>query len=312
MTRPLVHIGYHKTGSTWLQKRVFENEQMGFLHPIGHMQLEQIIAHPHPLDFDFESVSGIIQGAMREAEARHLTPAFSSERFAGAMFSGGHDSTIIADRLVKLFPNAHILIIIREQKKIIQSFHNQYIKEGGTLSLRRFVQNRNPRLQANFRYEHFMYDRLIRYYQNLFGAESVLVLPFELFEKAPETFVQRIYAFCEMPLPVDTGSLQYDVVNPGLAAATLRFLRMFNSVVTFPASVHVSSPILVSKRTYRWLSVGRYVVPHLVPKRIQDRMKRRDLEQLTQLIKDLYAESNTITEQLSGLDLAAYGYDVAR
>ena len=30
---PLIHIGYHKTGTSWLQKHVFLNEEAGFSTP---------------------------------------------------------------------------------------------------------------------------------------------------------------------------------------------------------------------------------------------------------------------------------------
>ena len=29
----LIHIGYHKTGSTWLQQRVFDNADIGYCVP---------------------------------------------------------------------------------------------------------------------------------------------------------------------------------------------------------------------------------------------------------------------------------------
>ncbi|MGB5311120.1 MAG: hypothetical protein WBN38_03550, partial [Polyangiales bacterium] len=35
MCVPLLHLGYHKTATTWLQNAVFSDEDLGFISPWG-------------------------------------------------------------------------------------------------------------------------------------------------------------------------------------------------------------------------------------------------------------------------------------
>ena len=48
-------------------------------------------------------------------------PVISHERLSGYPHSGGHDSKEIAHRLAAVFPNAKVVIVIREQKSMILS-----------------------------------------------------------------------------------------------------------------------------------------------------------------------------------------------
>ena len=42
---PLVHIGYHKTGTTWLQQHVFTNSALGFTSPVAiTTMMERLVA----------------------------------------------------------------------------------------------------------------------------------------------------------------------------------------------------------------------------------------------------------------------------
>jgi hypothetical protein len=84
---------------------------------------------------------------------------------------------MIADRLRALFSDARILICIREQKKVILSCYNQYIKKGGAISISSYLNVSDRTRVPLFDFRHFMYHRLISYYQQIFGRDRVLVLP---------------------------------------------------------------------------------------------------------------------------------------
>jgi hypothetical protein len=55
----LLHVGYHKTGTTWLQKFLFNNGDYGFVSPMSIKDMMDFIALPNPLDF-----SGDLPGGM--------------------------------------------------------------------------------------------------------------------------------------------------------------------------------------------------------------------------------------------------------
>ena len=54
--RPLVHIGYHKTGTTWLQNHLFARQDAGFFVPFDRKTtLNRILIEPYPLVFDADA-----------------------------------------------------------------------------------------------------------------------------------------------------------------------------------------------------------------------------------------------------------------
>src|SRR5690606_15618300 len=49
-----------------------------------------------------------------------------------------------------------------------------------------------------FTLDYFRYDRLIMHYVELFGRENVLVLPYELFQRDPRDYMNRLAIFADV------------------------------------------------------------------------------------------------------------------
>ena len=160
MTAPLIHIGYNKAASTWLQKRFFKNPKTGFQWTRkGPGTGVTALASARPLEFSVEKSRAIFAAELESARAKGLTPVVSLERLAGHPFSGGFDSKELAHRLTGVFPGARFLAVFREQKSMIVSTFKQYVKAGGTSSLERFIdppRHRHVRL-PQFDLHHFEY-----------------------------------------------------------------------------------------------------------------------------------------------------------
>src|SRR5687768_14246983 len=120
----LIHIGYHKTGSTWLQRHLF-NTGTGFSTPVNKHVARQKIVEPNALDYDVETTRMFFESAFEVAIEHGQVPVISCERICGSPHGGGYDSKEIADRLFETFPKAKILIVIRQQQAMILSTYNQ-------------------------------------------------------------------------------------------------------------------------------------------------------------------------------------------
>src|SRR5215204_551922 len=194
--RPLLHIGYHKTGTTWLQRHVFGDYGTGFSQLGGAQRLIAV----DPFDFRPKRIRKQMERKMGQAQAQGLVPVLSSERLSGEPHFGGYDSELIADRLATVFPNAKVLVIVREQTSMFLSIYKEYIRRGGAASLRQYLATpRDGYWLPQFRFEFLEYHRLITRYQDLFGAESVMVLPYELLRRQPTTFLGQIGEFVSVP-----------------------------------------------------------------------------------------------------------------
>lgn len=301
--RPLLHIGYHKTGTTWLQKRVFPDESAGFSYVGDPRAVLRNFFPPNPFDFDPAVARRRFRGRVDAAEARGLVPVISHERISGSPYAGGHDSRTTADRLGVVFPKARVLVTVREQADMILSVYKQYVQWGGAASLPKFLSpppgvNRLP----VFRHAFYEYHHLIGYYRDLFGDENVLVLPYELLRSRPGEFLESIDDFLGIPAAEPV----LDRANVSLSALSLALKRRANRF--FVRDGLNPAPFFDVGRANKILSRACRRLDEVVP---SDLLKRHDLRWrrfVEREVGDRYAESNAITARMTGIDLGAFGY----
>lgn len=220
---PLIHIGYHKTASSWLQANLFEGH--GFKKYLSQVEIRDRIILPNALDFDVASVRDHYDSLLGDEVS-----VISNERLCGNPHSGGYDSKELADRLYACFPEAKVLIVVREQLSAILSTYIQYVRVGGPCSIQDYLEppNRNQSVLPLFDYQHFDYTRLVKYYYGLFGRENVLVLPFELFKQNPADFCLKITDLVGLPQAQDLPYVQ--AANKRISSLSSIFLRQSNKL----------------------------------------------------------------------------------
>lgn len=170
----LLHIGYHKTATTWMQRRLFQPDH-GFRQLASHQEIFDHIVRPHGLRFDPVPMRALI-AERSKALAPGEVPVLSSEILSGHPFQGGHESDVYAQRLQAIAPEARILVSIRAQLRILPSVYMQYVLRGGTMPYDLFFDGTSEPGYFGFTDQHFDYDLLVAQYQSLFGAENVYVL----------------------------------------------------------------------------------------------------------------------------------------
>lgn len=194
----LIHIGYHKTGTSWLQKKFFENPITG-INSIAKYKDRPKWVTEFIKPFYLYDESKVLD-YFDECYNPDKLNVFSLERLAGYPSTGGYDSLEITQRLKSLFPNAKILIVVREQFSMIKSHYIEYLKANGTAKLeelltpKRFYLIRNPVFQLSY----FNYINLINEYDKLFSKDNVLVIPYELMRENPAKFIENICEFCQI------------------------------------------------------------------------------------------------------------------
>lgn len=228
MTRHLLHIGYPKAGSTYLQRWFESHPQLAFE--------DGGIA-------GFRSVYAIAQAAA-SSRAEPLVRVTSCEALASPGEDAGRTSidydtyrrfdmadaqTRACSTLASLFPGAMVLIVTRGFRAVILSALSQYARSGGDLDVAELIgkADRDHDLTVVFHY-----DRLIAEYQRAFGAANVLVLPFELLRDDAGAFLRALAA----PLGIDAHAAPRERVNEGLSPVELywyprltRFVRRLRS-----------------------------------------------------------------------------------
>lgn len=308
----LLHIGYHKTGTTWLQQYLFSSRAHGFISPLSTAEMMDRIVLPHPLDFSASECREGIERRLGEITSDGLTPVLSNERFSGHPHSGGYDSKVLADRLKEMFPTARVFMCIREQEQAILSSYNQYIRTGGAISIASYLNVAERSRVPLFDFRHFMYHRLIGYYQSIFGKQNVLVLPFRLFTQDTSRYVSSIIEFATgRPARVDLSSLPAsDRSNRSITGFDLVILKMVNYIIGTRNSINQFSLLPMSRERTRSLFRLVQKVDPLFPG-FANRAIVADLRKtVSDMVGERYRESNRITSGLIGMDLAQYGFQV--
>ncbi|MGI9413032.1 MAG: sulfotransferase [Hyphomicrobiales bacterium] len=318
--RPLIHMGYHKTGTSWLQVYLFGRDDRGFmpLAPQGIPKPKTRAKYLGKYFYDdgggrllppFESRIGEVRDFLSGLDLScGRVPVISSEGLAGNPHFGGAGSKDIANRLMEAFPQARIFIVIREQVSMILSTYFHFLRKGGFLTLPDYLGEHFGARVPRFTPAHYRYDRLIGYYQQLFGADNVLVQTYETFCKEPETFVRTLGDFSGADLPLD---LEYErPINEGLPRVVEYHTRHLNPLVR-RASLNGYSTLSPSdandirRNGLIWL---RKCLAKAVPEGSERKFVSRVRSEIQETVAGYYTESNNRTAELTGLDLTALGY----
>ncbi len=300
----LLHIGYHKTATTWFQDTLFA-QHPGFATPLEYKQIARTFVWPHPLHFDAKAARKKCLGELKKAWKSDGVPVLSAERLSGNPTSGGFDSKDIADRLRATFPEARVWIQIREQAAMVGSYYKQYVQEGGTASLHRMLAGDDVLKRIpQFRMEHFDYGPLIRHYQDLFGPDRVLVTLYEEFRANPAAIIGRVCDFAGAPRPqgdLPTAKRR----NVSFSDRSTRILRATNGLFAHPYVDQRPAVRLPGRRVPRMLlrALDRAWGKKAGGNRIQ--------LQARQLVGTHYAASNAALEKQLGIELEKWGYPVA-
>ncbi|MDD3687638.1 MAG: sulfotransferase [Tenuifilaceae bacterium] len=289
------HIGYPKTASTWLQEKLFPNLKK--IQYIGNRETGRFFFESDAFLFNPEDVYQHLK-CYTEA-SRYL---FSSELLSTPINYGWHNGTIsktCADKIKITFPAAKILIFIRNQQSLAASAYQQYIKNGGTYSIKHFLYN------SHFSCNHLLFDGLISYYDMLFGKENVYIFFFEDFVKNPRGFVE---SFCNLfGFEVDVDTLDFNIVNRGLRVGfipLIRFLNLFHAkpvgrkrmVLKLPKFVGIINRLIKPLNQFRIF--GNFA-------KYQNILDNKDIE----YFRKTFAESNNkLARRVSYEKLKEHGY----
>jgi hypothetical protein len=143
---PILHVGYHKTGTTWLQRSFFPRARgLTLVTPLA-IRCELLV--PSLVAFDPKRArASLLDGCSDRL-------VVSEEELSGNLHTGGLHGAFseeLAARLHAAFSEGRVLVFIRNQTRMILSAYKQYIKSGGTHRIRRFLQpSRSPHKTPNF------------------------------------------------------------------------------------------------------------------------------------------------------------------
>lgn len=297
------HIGYHKTASSWLQQVYFP----------AHPAIAMIADSANPWDdpmlrcliatsdrkFNSHLCSDVLNQKIVALEMRgggKCVSLVSAERLSGHPISGGFDSFRIAERIHCVAPEARIVMVIREQIKMISSVYKQMVSEGYPGRFDDMLHSRNWKT-VGFDPGFYEYDILIDKYHSLFGRHNVLVLPYELMCIDSGEFVRQLCSFLDVAV-IDPPKNE-QTINRSLPASRLNVIRFMNR---FRRSELNPYPVFNIPEKMRKLLM-KLIAVALRKSAVQQHFMT---DEQRVWIADYYKESNERLSKLVGIDFSDY------
>lgn len=193
---PLIHIGFHKTGTSWFQLVLYP--LVTSHHLVDRDIVRSTFMGSDAFDFDAAQAREKLQKL-----SKAQPPLICEEDLSGILHIGGastYVAKVLAARLQETLRDAHVIVFVRAQPDAAASWYAQYVREGGTASPRRYFfpdeylfPGRNmPFKIARFDFSQLNFSGLIQEYDRLFGRDRVHIFAYEEFVSDPRAVLARL------------------------------------------------------------------------------------------------------------------------
>lgn len=191
--KALIHVGLHRTGTTYLQTRMFPQiEGVRYAEKPSSREIEQLGAERHDRRPLLISHEGLL--------ARKRDGVTRPGRLA---------------RLAVLFPDAVPVLTVRRHDRWVRSLYVYHLNKGDRRSFKTFLRDREP----------LTFMPHVRLLETFFGRPPLVLFQEELGE-APEATVQMLAGWMDRPL--GPARRRRGRVNRGLSEAGLRWVLSLN------------------------------------------------------------------------------------
>ena len=187
----LIHIGFPKAASTFLQEWFVQHPELCFnpgglagFHDI--YQICRYAAADEELKYKYfvTSSENIIFPRLRTG----LNPVYG-RGIDNLRNSYADPQRKVCQILKDIFPGSRILIITRGFKSFILSGYSQYLKSGGNLSFEYLLESPGKK---NNSYLTIDYNYIYKLYADAFGEENLIILPYEMLRDDKQKFIHSI------------------------------------------------------------------------------------------------------------------------
>jgi hypothetical protein len=318
------HIGFPKSASTTLQKQLFDkHSQINFMgiYPTKNIgqdtdeknidtlyiqnkslqEFHNCLTNLEGIEYQFSEVEKYfseVKDLLSDAEIN----LFSNERFASVLFAH-KDRAEKAKRIKQFFPDAKIIIIIRNQIDIIKSQYRDHPFDPRSLysnqksvTIDEWVKRDFKNYDISF-VKSIEYYKLVKYYSELFGQENVGVFLFEELVQDIESFSSQISEFLNINEKETKKLLNSKHENDGVSQ-NLNNYRKFKSKVS-----GMVPQVLKQSKIVRNLD-------QILFKKLQKGKKQKVemSDAIQQKVYKYYNEQNQLLAKEYNLELKKYGY----
>lgn len=280
MSGHLLHIGYPKAGSTYLQRWFAAHPQLAYreggiagFHDVYQIARDGAATGDEPL----YRVTSMESLSIPTADAGEMIVDYDGRRAIDAVAAQLRVCRVLAN----LFAGAVVLIVTRGFGAVLLSTYSQFVRSGGYIDLNDLIAAaRSGELDLVAPWD---YDRLIAAYMEAFGADNVIVLPYELLRDDAGAFTGKLVD----RLGIEPFTPNFGRVNESLSPAemywyprfarlalALRSRRLFGGFVRLSFANRLRRPIALLEKLWPGRTVSAAMIPDDVLEPFRGRAER--------------------------------------
>ncbi|MFH7320742.1 sulfotransferase [Desulfurivibrio sp. D14AmB] len=299
----LIYAGFPKTASRWLLANLWDAPSSGF-ELVGSMDaVARDFILNNPFDFNPHEPRKCYGNLISAAVERGLIPVLHHEGISAQLFTPAPPDPRPFEQIKATFPGCRVIIAVREQRRMLLSWYTHNVKLGLGVPPTKYLTETAPGITPFFRYDVFEYHKIVAYLYSLYGKDRVLVIPYEMLRADRDQYLATIYKFSGVERknfsPVESE------VNVGLRPAETSMIAWLNK--WFASDWPRPRP---SSRLRNRLVRGTRYMCRFFPDGVDDRIKKHAEKAVEDAIQDRYQKSNRALQELTGIKLSQYGYDL--
>ncbi|MCU4165573.1 hypothetical protein [Carboxylicivirga caseinilyticus] len=302
----VIHIGYHKTGTTFLQNNIFsKTKEINYLgQPFVNMDIKkffQDLKDCHDLLFDKNVFIQRFDRIIANIDQPGKPTLISLESIHSGIDWWGRELVVMANRIRQVFPNAKILIGIREQTSYIESLYKEYIVHGGRINWNYFLYHSHY-----FKYHllpKLYYDKVIELYYYLFKKDNVHVYLHEELKNDANNTLTLINRF----IGINKSNFEITSVYEGMSKKQSELVRFINSIFVIDSSeeCHLrNGRYLDFSRSKKRRKIIKWIRSNLALNSKSKYVTSKDLN----FIQELFKDSNSRLSKILNKELTLHGY----
>ncbi len=305
----LIHLGYHKTATTFWQQQVFKSASFNL---IDRKQVQQQLLSKTPYSYKSNQFNQWLEKHLVAGQINVI----SDEEFSGNIHTGGNGRSItyeVIERLSKItVADVYVLVFFRAQPAMIESCYRHYVKNGGCFKLKDYIFSENKGARRHrfpaFSLEHLQYHDVVEHLYRGFNSNQVLTLPYELFVQDPELVYSKLSSLLSIELFLQQESNNSRIINKSLSNLSLILARISNRFSTRDPICR-NSIIDLGVITPAFRLIYKWIDRVLPESWIYHKLLSKELDNY---VINYFSESNRHLELLLGYKLEKYGYKFAK
>lgn len=297
MTKTIIHIGYPKTGTTWFTE---------YFYPFiknAH------ISYTDDLIYSFEKGHEFLKIKSPKVFDNKELHVIIAHKFSGVeefKWNNGFYRDFFIRQLKQNFPNATIVVFIRNQIDFLASVYSSYLTHGGTYTFRKLFKTGKLDDGTMFSFEYINYFKLIKLYQEAFGHDHVRIYIYEEFMENNQAFLEKYKK--DLNFNIHLEMLNYKKYNETLRiglAILIKTINFFNRNGVRPKKSFAHLPL-----AYKWMNKRRII--KLNQYRIFGKKLKKEKvlgNELINFMKEYFKESNKrLIEEFDLQSIKKYNY----